>query len=412
MKFKIPFLKFRKKQKEMEVIEAPWWINLDNLKAVGSTGANARILAEQGYKNCETVYSCINRIAKSISAMSFKLFRVTEDTEEELRKHILLELFKAPNPEMGGKTFIENLVGYWLISGNAYLYLYLGESKNYAEMYLLRPDRVRVKKSKGEDEIIYIYSVGGRGKVYTQEEVLHIKFFNPLNDLYGLSPISVCAQSVDIVNLGLDWNRQLLLNESRPSGVIFLQGILTPEQREELRRQFMEKYTGIKNIGKPIVIEGGEGMDWKQISLSPKDMDWLQSDKASTLKICSVFGVPPELIGMQEQKTYSNFQEARLDFVEHTIIPLMEILVEEFNRWLVKKFDNDLELRINYEKTPGYQAIQEKKWERAMKAMGLMTINEIRTKLLEIEPIEGGDVILIDGSKMPLSILTGNTEEE
>jgi hypothetical protein len=59
-----------------------------------------------------------------------------------------------------------------------------------------------------------------------------------------------------------------------------------------MENQLKTKYGGAKNAGNPMLLEGG--LDWKEMSLSPVDMSWLEGQKLSSREIAIAFGVPPE----------------------------------------------------------------------------------------------------------------------
>jgi HK97 family phage portal protein len=105
--------------------------------------------------------------------------------------------------------------------------------------------------------------------------ILHLTFFHPLDDHYGLAPIDAAAVALDTHNAAAKWNKALLDNAARPSGALVYAGpegaVLNDQQFERLKRELEGNYTGAVNAGRPLLLEGG--LDWKAMSLTPKDMD-------------------------------------------------------------------------------------------------------------------------------------------
>jgi HK97 family phage portal protein len=138
--------------------------------------------------------------------------------------------------------------------------------------------------------------------------VLHLTFFNPVDDDYGMRPLEAAAVAVDTHNAAAAWNKTLLDNAARPSGALVYDGadgmMLTDRQHERIKRAFAEQYQGAANAGRPLVLEGG--LDWKPMSLTPRDMDFLQAKHAAAREIALVFGVPPMLLAIPDDNTYSN----------------------------------------------------------------------------------------------------------
>ena len=69
------------------------------------------------------------------------------------------------------------------------------------------------------------------------------------------------------------------------------------------------------------MLEGG--LDWKPMGLTPKDMDFLEAKNAAAREIALAFGVPPMLLGIPGDNTYSNYQEANRAFYRLTVLPLL-----------------------------------------------------------------------------------------
>jgi len=228
--------------------------------------------------------------------------------------------------------------------------------------------------------------------------------------MLGGSPIRVAARQVDLQAMAAEWNARLLKQDCRPPGAIVTEGVLEDEQREELEKQMEEKMMGYKNAGRPPVFEAG--IKWQSFAITPKDMDWINSDKLNTRKICAVFNVAPELIGDAENKTYSNYQEARRALYLENILPLMDYLRDEYNNWLSPLWENE-RLMLEYDKD-SIEAIKEELtavYTRQAQAHW-RTVNEKREATGDDNIGKAGDIILIPANMIPLADISGNIEEE
>jgi len=105
-------------------------------------------------------------------------------------------------------------------------------------------------------------------------------------------------------------------NSARPSGALVYAGPegahLTDEQFSRLKEELEENFSGATNAGRPLLLEGG--LDWKALSLSPKDMDFAESKAGAAREIALAFGVPPLLLGLPGDNTFSNYAEANRAF--------------------------------------------------------------------------------------------------
>jgi hypothetical protein len=234
--------------------------------------------------------------------------------------------------------------------------------------------------------------------------ILHVKLFHPVNDHYGKSPIEAAATAIDIHNTASRWNKALLDNSARPSGALVYagrDGRLNAEQFERLKGELEASYQGAKHAGRPLLLEGG--LDWKPLSLSPKDMDFIEAKHAAAREIALALGVPPMLLGLPGDNTYSNYQEAQRAFWRGTVLPLVSRTAKALSAWLGPAWGEALELRPDFDQVEGLSAEREALWAR-LNAASFLTANEKRAAA-------GYDAIerVPDEPGLPVSDRTGLT---
>ena len=319
---------------------------------VWSTRDYARF-SDEAYTKNVIAHRSISLIAQGAASVSYSLFSQTRTRETELSRHPLLALLASPNPLQAGTAFFEALYSTRLIGGNAYILAAGPQGEAPSELHLLRPDRVAVLAGKGTLPQGYRYSIGQGYTDYPvdalsgQSRIAHIKNFHPLNDWYGLSPVEAAAYSIDQHNQAGAWNQAMLQNGARPSGALVVTerergGSLSDEQYLRIKAQMEEQFSGAANAGRPILLEGG--LDWREMSLSPKDMDFINAKHSSARDIALAFGMPPQLLGIPGDNTYSNLAEARLGLWEQTILPLVHHVTDTLNHWLCPMFGSVLTL--------------------------------------------------------------------
>lgn len=369
-------------------------------------------LAKEGYVENAVVYRCINEIANGASAVKFKLMRGDQPIEDSP----LLDLLERPNPNCSQSEYFEKLYSYLLLSGNSYMLRIGPQGGMPTELYNLRPDRIKIKTKKTHMPLAYEYWVDGRIKttydidpLTGQSDVKHIKMFHPLDDNFGLSPIMPSASDIDQHNLSARHNTHLLVNGARPSGAVIYKPrdevgamtMLTDGQREQLRKDLQQRFTGADNAGRTMILEGD--FDYKEMGLSPKDMDFAQMKNLSARDIALAFGVPAQLVGIPDAQTYSNMAEARLALYEETIIPLLRHIESDLNEWLVPLFGEDLTLKYDVDSIPAVTERRRMVTDNILRAVneGVITRNEARERL-GLEPITGGDEVYIPANLFPL----------
>lgn len=359
--------------------------------------------AREGYSNSAIVYACINEIAKAMGGLDWLIQQRRAGRWRELDEHPLLTLLARPNPMQGGGRFFETMAGHLMISGNTYIERVgpgTGEGRigrAPLELYTLRPDRMTVVPGDQTNLVArYEYRAGGAIVPIPTPLILHEKLFDPLDDWYGLSPLQVLAKSVDTDNIALAWNYTLIKKGARPSGALVVPQSLTDAQYVRLQKQIDEQ-TGDDSAGHPMLLEGG--MDWKEMGISPRDMDWIESRRMTKQDIAMAYGVPAELIGLKEA-TYENRREAKRAFYTETVLPLADFLRDDLGNWLLPLYGERLTLDYDRDAIEALQEDREKVWARVGNAQ-FLTVNEKRVATGYDERPDG-DVLLVPFSVTPL----------
>src|SRR5437667_4957520 len=306
-------------------------------------------LAREGYVGNAIVHRTVKLVAENAAACAFLLY----DGAVERGAHPLLDLLARPNPRQDGAAFFEALYVYLQLAGNAYVEAVAVEGV-VRELYCLRPDRMRVLPGPDGWAEAYEYTAAGRTVRFDQSlppipPILHLTAFHPLDDHYGLGSLEAAAVAVDTHNAAAKWNKALLDNSARPSGALVYDGpegaVLSDNQFERLKRELEDTYQGAANAGRPLLLEGG--LDWKAMSLSPKDMEFLEAKHTAAREIALAFGVPPMLLGIPGDNTYSNYQEANRVFWRQTVLPLATRMGCALMQWLAPAFGTSLRLAVD-----------------------------------------------------------------
>lgn len=348
-------------------------------------------LSREGFSKNAIVYRGVRMIAECAASVSWDLFNGSKKVDD----HPFLELIKRPNPGECGPDLLEAFFGYLIGSGNGYLEA-VSLNGELRELHVLRPDRMKVIPGGDGWPDGYDYSVNGQTVRFRNDlegavrPILHVKLFHPTNDHYGMSPVEAAAFGLDIHNAASQWSKALLDNSARPSGALVYgasDGHLTGEQYERLKSELESNFQGAMNAGRPLLLEGG--LDWKAMALSPRDMDFIDAKHAAAREIALALGVPPMMLGIPGDNTYSNLQEANRIFWRQTVLPLVRRFSKAASAWLAPAYGAPLELRPNLDAVEALSSEREALWERVRKS-DFLTLNEKRAQV-GLGPVEGGD---------------------
>ena len=354
-------------------------------------------LAEEGFRKNVIAYRCVMQVATAASAVPWLLY---DKQGNEVDCHPLLNLLAHPNPMQDGVTFIESIYANLEIFGNAYIEAIRphGDAAP-VELYALRPDRMTVIPGAAGLPQGYQYNVNGQTTNWPADpitgasNILHLKHFHPLDDWYGMAPMEAALQSIDQHNASGAWNQALLNQGARPSGALVYSpkdgspASLSDDQLQRLREEMGQLYQGDRNAGRPLILEGG--LDWREMSLSPKDMDWLSGRNNAARDISVAFGVPSQLIGIPDAQTYANMEQARLAFYEETVLPLVTRVIAGVDHWISPMYRDHPELDFDPDSISALTEKRQSQWNKIQTA-NFLTRNEKRAAA-GYGAIEGGD---------------------
>ncbi|MEL6648554.1 MAG: phage portal protein [Pseudomonadota bacterium] len=350
---------------------------------------DAASLTRTGFSANPVGFRCVKMIAEAAASLPL----VLQDADQRYVEHPLLALVRAPNPMQGKAELFEALYGQLLLTGNAYVEAVGGgEALMPVELHVLRSDRMSVVPGADGWPVAYEYAVSGRKHRFAIGEgpspVCHLKSFHPQDDHYGFSPLQSAAQAVDVHNAASRWSKALLDNAARPSGAIIYtgadgQGSLSNDQYDRLLSEMESMHQGARNAGRPMLLEGG--LDWKPMGFSPSDMEFQKTKESAAREIALAFGVPPMLLGIPGDATYSNYQEANRAFYRLTVLPLAMRVSATLADWLQCYNGEAMELKPDLDQVPALSAEREAQWTRVSNA-DFLTQDEKRA-LLGLPPL-------------------------
>src|SRR5258707_118059 len=230
------------------------------------------------------------------------------------------------------------MIAYYVLTGNSYV-LGINTSQSPAakfdELYNLRPDLTKIK-ADANGLVYYEFDNFTPPKRYPDPFVMHNKLFAGNDDLYGMSPVEVAAMLVDIQKAGQKWNLGLLNNMARPGGAWVTDALLGDQEYTSLKREIKAKFGGPRNAGETAILHGG--VKWQSMSMSPMELDWLESDTKSVRDIARIFfNFPLPLLGLADT-TFNNMEEAKRFLYTDIEFPLLDMFEASLNMWLTPRY--------------------------------------------------------------------------
>ena len=386
-----PFNVFAEQQRQSTTAESVFI----PLFSSGRLGLNIseETLINEGYITNDMVYAVATRIAKVTASLPIILTQNAEYIEgKDDLKTFLFENWHD-NDSLEQALYKEVL--YLLLTGDAYHYTpyeYMG-AKLPIKNYILPTQNVRVwreTQSILSDIDRYEFNDGMKIRNIAPLEIMHTHYFNPsiegIRKAEGLSPLQA---GYDLLKASTNRNvAESSLYENRgASGIISSKNelILTGADKEVIQRDLNNRLGGAKNANKIVALQGA--VDYKQLGMSATDMQLLGMRAEHLRAVCGLFGVQSVIFGDVTASHYNNMQEAMKDFYNQTCIPLMEQILAQKNKQLIKRYNaiTGLNYKIEIDKND-IDALKPSQQEQVTYLItlldkGIISIEDVKTEL-------------------------------
>jgi len=205
------------------------------------------------------------------------------------------------------------------------------------------------------------------------KDVVWIRRPHPLDPYLSLTPLESAGIAVEIENLAKLYNRNYLLNDGRPGGLLVLRGEIDDDDKDELRNRFRGN---LGKVGQTTVISADDGVDFVDTSSNPRDAAYIQMRQITKEEILASFGVPESVIGNAAGRTFSNAGEEIRVFWNETMAPHLEVLARALD-----ELDEDHYIDFDTSDVPVLILAKQESERYLMQELqaGLISVNEYRT---------------------------------
>jgi hypothetical protein len=242
------------------------------------------------------------------------------------------------------------------------------------------------------------------------EDILHIKDFNPYYDgtgshLYGQSPLRAELRSLTTNNEAVQTGVKYLQNQTARGILTSDEGDLNEVQAQQLKDKFRKNFQGADNAGDVIITP--KKLSWVNFGLNAADVSLIEQYNASIKDLCNIYSVPVQLLNNTESATYNNMKEAKKALYQNAVIPELNKIRDELNRWLAPMYGEKLFIDFDYSAIPELQEENEKVVDQLSKAWWV-TPNEKR-RVMNYGVDE--ENIALDNYYIPANLLPIETNE-
>ena len=348
-----------------------------------------------------TVWSAVERRANIIASLPLFTYWVKMSGEKTLARNSSLYglLHDSPNARMTSSEFWRAMMMNYDLRGNAYARIERNDSGEAYALWPMPADQVEVAVTD-TGAMVYQYTIGNDVAILSADNVLHLK--NLGNGTIGLKKLEYMRASMDEMGKAQATATRTFGSGGKPTGVLMVDKVLTPEHRTALRNNFAGLAEG--NMSRLMVLEAA--MKYQQLSISPEDQQLLESRKFGVEEIARWFDVPPVLLHHANVTTWGSGIEQIIDgWYKLSVRPILVAIEQAINKRVLTpaqrakysvEFSLDALLRGN--------ATQRADLYSKLVQNGIATRAECR-QLENLPPMDGTDQLTAQTNLAPLHML-------
>jgi len=287
-------------------------------------------VTQQAVMSIAAAYACVNNISQDVAGLPCQLFREVAGGRERASGHPASPALNVQaSPLQNSFHFRQSMTALTLLRGNAYARIEPATRRQPMRLHFKHPDETDVFKSGGR----LWYRFSGDPKTYPDYAVIHLKGLS-LDGVLGVSVLHYFRETFGKQLAASKSHTSFYKNGARPSGALETDAVLTDDGAVRLAASFANKYTGMENSGKPLLLE--QGLKYRAISLTPQDAEFISTHKLTRSDIASIFRMPPHKIGDLERSTNNNIEQQSLDYVGDTLTPILLAQEQEYRLKLLR----------------------------------------------------------------------------
>ncbi|MEI9825523.1 phage portal protein [Enterobacter bugandensis] len=355
------------------------------------TSSSGKVVTTDKAIQLSAVWACVRLLSESISTLPLKIYvRQPDGSRKAATDHPAYTILcRRPNSEMTPSRFMLMVVASICLRGNAFIEKKFIANRLVSLVPLLPQNMVVKRLTTGALE--YKYTENGNERVIPVKNIMHIRGFG-LDGVCGMMPMKTGRDVIGSAMAVEESAAKIFEQGLQSSGFLSADNALTDDQRERLRG-YMASFTGSKNAGKIMVLEGG--LKYQGVTMNPEDAQMLESRAFSIEEICRWFRVPPFMVGhtTKQSSWASSLEGMNLQFLTHTLRPLLVNIEQEIGRCLLGS-DDEVFAEFSVEGLLRADSAGRAAYYTSALQNGWMSRNDVR-RLENMPPIEGGDIYTV-----------------
>jgi HK97 family phage portal protein len=348
-----------------------------------------------------TVLRCVSCLANGLAQVPLKVYRPAAGGRgsEPATDHPLYDvLYRKPNSWQTSFEFRQTLVYHRALAGRFIAYKNRVNRKTVRELIPLPPDRVEVKRNRDLSLKFSVHGDDNQTRDYSQDDIWYVPAAS-WDTWNGLDCVKLAREAIGLAKATEQSHAALHRNSTRVSGIVSVDGALSPERYNQLM-QWIEGYVlGGKQAYAPLILDNAAKFATTQ--MTGVDAQHVELRNLEIEEICRAFGVFPQMVGHagSQTPTFASAEQFFIAHVVHTLGPWYSDIEQSIGvNLLGDERPGDYFARFTVNALlKGAMSDEANYFKSALGSGGSpawMTPNEIRA-LKDMNPLPGGDELPI-----------------
>lgn len=376
-----------------------------------------RVIDVSALTRNSTIMGCVGAKARTLAQCGISIMSKAEDgtlvdaisnpnvgTRDKTKAKQVLNLLNNPNNFQSNYEFWYQWCMWQDISGESFTLWWRKDQKDSLqtpiEMYMLDSTLITVvlTPTRYPSYRLSTPSYGfSKENPLEAHQVMHIKEAA----WQGSSGFNKGILATELVALDQDidvYANFVMQNGAKPSGIFSTTQVIPDAKYKEIASRLKETWNAMTGSRSADPSKAGQGMLLDQgMTYTPVDMLTLQDAQTAQLKIqtmkriCGLFGVPPAMLGIDDQK-YNNTQTMLDEFHKTTMYPMIINIEQKLKQHLLRGYPN-LYVRFDTKDFLKGAPLDQMNFVSAGVKAGIMTPNEAR-EYMNMPRIDGGDELI------------------
>lgn len=380
----------------------------------GSTSSSGAVVNEQTALAVPVVLTCVSLISRTIMTLPVDVYeRLSDGRKRKADEHPLARLFDNPNSWQDWPMFCQMMQAHLLLRGNAYAWVnWVGvkgsEFQQAKEIIPLHPDQIRVEQNTDWTLNYTLTRKDGRQVPIPADEIMHLRGLST-NGYMGRSPIEDLREAIGNAQSAQEFSGNFWKDDATPPLVLKHPKVLSDKAKKGIEEAWEKTYGG-KDGRRVAVIE--EGMEIQQLSVTPEDAQFLETNKFGRSQIAGAYHVPPHMIGDTEKSTSwgTGIEQQQIGYLTFTIQPWLTVWEHGIRRALIAN-ERRFYAKFKVEGLLRGDSTGRSNFYTKMFGVGAFSPNQI----LALEDMDGigekGDIHYVPSNYVPLGTLPAEVSD-